>query len=79
MIDTIIAAGILAGFFASLAAALHYAAQVRALKKRMADARLALNNLRGQIADLTAALEKAQRNDTPKDPVTGRFTAKERQ
>lgn len=69
MVDTIIAAGILAGFFASLALALHYAAKARRLKRRLAE----VYSLRAQVENLTAALEKAQRNDMPKDPVTGRF------
>jgi len=69
MVDTIIAAGILAGFFASLSLALHYAAKARRLKRRLAE----LYSLRAQVERLTAELEKAQRNDMPKDPVTGRF------
>lgn len=62
MIDTIVAAGILAGFFIALGLALHYAAKARKLEKRQ--------------SQLLVALEKAQRNDTPKDPVTGRFVKK---
>ncbi|HRI77591.1 MAG TPA: hypothetical protein PLX33_11475 [Alphaproteobacteria bacterium] len=73
MVDTIIAAGILAGFFASLVLALHYGAKSRRLKRRLDDAHKALASLRAQVGHLTAELEKAQRNDTPKDPVTGRF------
>lgn len=69
MVDTIIAAGILAGFFASLALALHYSAKARRLQRRLAE----IHSLRLQVERLTADLEKAQRNDTPKDPVTGRF------
>ena len=78
MIDTIIAAGILAGFFASLDAALHYAAKAKELQRRLVIARRLCTRLRADIYSLKAALEKAQRNDTPKDPVTGRFTAKEK-
>jgi len=69
MVDTVIAAGILAGFFASLSMALHYAAKARRLQRRLSE----LYSLRAQVEQLTAELEKAQRNDTPKDPVTGRF------
>jgi len=69
MVDTLIAAGILAGFFTSLSMALHYAAKARRLQRRLAE----IYSLRAQVEHLTAALEKAQRNDTPKDPVTGRF------
>lgn len=73
MVDTVIAAGILAGFFASLAMALHYAAKARQQEKCKDAALKAVRQLSAQKAQLLADLEKAQRNDSPKDPVTGRF------
>ena len=35
-----------------------------------------INALVDENKELATALEKAQRNDTPKDPKTGRFTKK---
>lgn len=73
MVDTLIAAGILAGFFYALWLVIVAKVLESDLRKRLAVARMEIKALRGDVADLEQQLEKAQRNDTPKDPVTGRF------
>lgn len=76
IISTLIAAGILAGFFYAIWLLIVARAREYQLRQRLAVSQIEIKALRGDVAELEKQLEIARRNDTPKDPVTGKFVKK---
>ena len=56
--------------------ALDAQAHVTTLESKLRDAERKLGQAHAEIDNLQAALAKSQKNDTPKDPKTGRFKKK---
>lgn len=48
--------------------------EIDTLKTRLAESRSAFKIVEDTNMDLRKELHEAKRNDTPRDPVTGRFT-----